>query len=225
MADNIQVTTGSGIAIAGDLISGGAIALYQRVKLIHGIDGVNDGDVASVNPLPVTISEGTITVNTIATITVLNTVSTVIVSNTASTVTVLNTASTVTVLNTASTVTVLNTASTVTVNAITTASTIKVYSVGAATMVSGRTVVPTAGTSVVLTASTTCFRVDLSADLGNANYVVVGDSNVVAATGSQIGLAVIGGNSPISVLVDNLDKIYVDALTNGDAICYTYYAY
>lgn len=52
MADNVSIedVTTPGETIAADEISG---AKYQRVKLIHGADGVNDGDVASVNPLPV----------------------------------------------------------------------------------------------------------------------------------------------------------------------------
>ena len=56
MADDIQVSTGSGIAIGGDLISS---VLYQRVKLIYGADGVNSGDVAANNPFPVVVSSGT----------------------------------------------------------------------------------------------------------------------------------------------------------------------
>ena len=32
---------------------------YQRIKLIHGADGVNDGDVSSVNGLPVSLLTGT----------------------------------------------------------------------------------------------------------------------------------------------------------------------
>jgi hypothetical protein len=51
MADNIAVTPGSGATIAADEI---AAALHQRVKITLGADGVNDGDVASGNPLPVT---------------------------------------------------------------------------------------------------------------------------------------------------------------------------
>ena len=53
MADNVQLNTGVGGAIAAaDEIAG---VQYQRVKIIHGIDGVNDGDVARVNPLPVDV--------------------------------------------------------------------------------------------------------------------------------------------------------------------------
>jgi hypothetical protein len=50
MADNVAVTEGAGTAIGADEISS---VKYQRVKLIHGADGVNAGDVATGNPLPV----------------------------------------------------------------------------------------------------------------------------------------------------------------------------
>jgi hypothetical protein len=53
MADNTQLSPGAG----GDVIGSDDIAgvKYQRVKIIHGADGVNAGDVASGNPLPVTL--------------------------------------------------------------------------------------------------------------------------------------------------------------------------
>lgn len=50
MADNIAVTEGSGKTVATDDISG---IQYQRVKVVLGADGVNDGDVSSSNALPV----------------------------------------------------------------------------------------------------------------------------------------------------------------------------
>ena len=49
MADNVTITPGSGASVAADDIGG---VLYQRVKLIEGADGVNNGDVSSSNPLP-----------------------------------------------------------------------------------------------------------------------------------------------------------------------------
>jgi hypothetical protein len=53
MADNTTLNTGSG----GDVIGSDDISSvkFQRVKLIHGIDGVNDGDVSTINPYPVRI--------------------------------------------------------------------------------------------------------------------------------------------------------------------------
>jgi hypothetical protein len=62
MADDVTINVGSGgDAIAADDISS---VKYQRIKLIHGIDGTNDGDVAATNPLPVsTASNGTQNLN------------------------------------------------------------------------------------------------------------------------------------------------------------------
>lgn len=64
MADNTVLNTGSGgDTIATDDIGG---VKYARSKIVVGADGVNDGDVSSANPLPVT---GTLTtVNTVTTL-------------------------------------------------------------------------------------------------------------------------------------------------------------
>src|SRR6185369_6227742 len=51
MADNVPISAGSGTSIASDDISS---VQYQRVKLIHGADGVNAGDVSTANPFPIT---------------------------------------------------------------------------------------------------------------------------------------------------------------------------
>ena len=62
MADNVTLNTMTG----GDSVGADDILgiKYQRMKLVIGADGVNDGDVASTNPLPVT---GTVTANLSAT--------------------------------------------------------------------------------------------------------------------------------------------------------------
>lgn len=58
MADNTTLNTGTGgDVIATDDISG---VKYQRVKIVQGADGVNDGDVSSSNPLPI---DGTVSVS------------------------------------------------------------------------------------------------------------------------------------------------------------------
>lgn len=51
MADNTTLNAASGTFTAGDDDIGGV--KYQRVKLIHGVDGTNDGDSARGNPFPV----------------------------------------------------------------------------------------------------------------------------------------------------------------------------
>ena len=52
MADNVGYTPGSGATVAADEI---ATVLYQRMKIVHGADGVNDGDVSAANPLPASV--------------------------------------------------------------------------------------------------------------------------------------------------------------------------
>jgi hypothetical protein len=49
VADNVGYTPGTGATIAADEIDG---ALYQRVKMIHGVDGVAH-ETADNNPLPI----------------------------------------------------------------------------------------------------------------------------------------------------------------------------
>ncbi len=76
MADDLNVTPGAGAIIAADSISD---VLYQRIKLVHGADGVYAGDVATANPLPVTLANsGTLsnitTVATVSAVTALGTV-------------------------------------------------------------------------------------------------------------------------------------------------------
>jgi hypothetical protein len=50
MADNVEITPGAGKTIGADEIDA---ILYQRIKLIFGADGVNEGDVSFQNGLPV----------------------------------------------------------------------------------------------------------------------------------------------------------------------------
>jgi len=89
---------------------------------------------------------------------------------------------------------------------------------------SGRKAVSSAGTAERIVASSTpCKYVYLSAALGNTNPVVVGGSGVVAANNTQAGIVLIPGNDPIRVDIDDLNKLYVDAQTNNDAVCYSYF--
>ena len=53
MADNVGITPGTGATAAADDIGG---VLYQRVKVVVGADGVNNGDVSTANPMPVILS-------------------------------------------------------------------------------------------------------------------------------------------------------------------------
>lgn len=55
MADNVAVTAGAGTTLATDDIGG---VHYPRTKIVHGEDGVNEGDVSEANPLPVVLTLG-----------------------------------------------------------------------------------------------------------------------------------------------------------------------
>lgn len=61
MADNTILNAGTGgDTLASDDISG---VKFPRIKLIHGADGTNDGDVSNANPLPVITKANTIDPN------------------------------------------------------------------------------------------------------------------------------------------------------------------
>ncbi len=92
-----------------------------------------------------------------------------------------------------------------------------------ANITSGRKAVATAGTAEqISTTSAPCKEVWLSADTNNADVVVIGDSDVVAAGGSQKGVVLFAGNPPIKLYIDNVNKLYVDAISNGDAVIFNY---
>lgn len=62
MADDVTLNSmAGGSTVATDEIGG---KHHQRIKLIHGNDGVNDGDVSSENPLPTTPAGDTATLAT-----------------------------------------------------------------------------------------------------------------------------------------------------------------
>lgn len=70
MADNTKISyEESGDTIATDDIGG---VKYQRMKIISGADGVNDGDVSATNPLPVTLGAYQNVVNAADNITTVN---------------------------------------------------------------------------------------------------------------------------------------------------------
>ena len=53
LADNVQITQGSGTFVAAEACSGTANALVQRIKLVLGATDTDGGNVSSANPMPV----------------------------------------------------------------------------------------------------------------------------------------------------------------------------
>ena len=92
-----------------------------------------------------------------------------------------------------------------------------------ASITSGRKAVAVAWTrEQVIAVSTPCKEVWLSADTENADVIVIGGVDVVAVGGSQKGVVLFAGNPPIKLYIDNVYKLYVDAISNGDAVLFNY---
>jgi len=80
----------------------------------------------------------------------------------------------------------------------------------------------TAGTRIQLSGTATaCQAVIVTAKLSNTSTVVIGGIGVVASTATQQGTPLLAGDS-VTLWVDNLTDIYLDALTTGEAVVYTY---
>lgn len=87
----------------------------------------------------------------------------------------------------------------------------------------GRKVVASGGTAEALAASTPCVRLTIQAETDNTNNVAVGDSNVVAAAGTERGAILAPGGS-VDIFTDNLAEVYVDAVTSGEGVTFIYYS-
>lgn len=97
-----------------------------------------------------------------------------------------------------------------------------------AALVSGRTAVVAGGTAVPLSATSTPVRsLWIMAATANTNPVVVGGADVVAAVGTRKGVALRSTDPPLRLTaardgVDELSDVYVDAVTNGEAVTWAY---
>jgi len=85
----------------------------------------------------------------------------------------------------------------------------------------GRKVVAAAGTAEVLASDTPCKSVIVCAETNNGGVVVVGGSTVVAALATRQGIPLYPGDT-WTRSINNLSKVYVDALVNGDGVTYDY---
>jgi hypothetical protein len=93
----------------------------------------------------------------------------------------------------------------------------------ATTIGDGRKVVTTAGTSVALATSTSCREVTITALSTNSGTILVGGSTVVAAAGTRRGVPLAAGAS-ITLSIDNLSSIYIDATASSEGVSYLYLA-
>uniref|UniRef100_A0A6H1ZG22 Uncharacterized protein n=1 Tax=viral metagenome TaxID=1070528 RepID=A0A6H1ZG22_9ZZZZ len=87
----------------------------------------------------------------------------------------------------------------------------------------GRKTVTNPGTRVQLsTTSIKCQKVEITALSSNTNAIAVGGSTVVAAAGTERGKILMSQDS-ITLFVDNLNKIYIDAIVAGNGCMFIYY--
>lgn len=82
--------------------------------------------------------------------------------------------------------------------------------------------VTTAATAVqLLSASTPCKWVIVSARPANTGKIVVGRSTVVAAAGSERGIVLAAGQAA-GFAVSNVNLVYIDATVSGEGVAFTY---
>ena len=85
----------------------------------------------------------------------------------------------------------------------------------------GVTTVTTAGTDVVLAASTAAKVLIIQAQTDNTGAIAVGASGVDATVATGTGVLLYAGDS-IVMEIDNLADLFVDATVSGEGVRYTY---
>ena len=86
----------------------------------------------------------------------------------------------------------------------------------------GVKVVTTAGTDVVLAASTPAKIVVIQSQTDNTGLIAVGNAGVDAAEATGTGVILYPGDT-ITVPCDDLSDIYIDATVSGEGVRYTYF--
>lgn len=86
----------------------------------------------------------------------------------------------------------------------------------------GRKVVAAAGTAERLVSENTpCRKVTIMAELDNTDYVVIGDSTVVASLATRRGIPLSAGTS-ITLDIEDLYAVWIDAAVNGEGVTFIY---
>lgn len=85
----------------------------------------------------------------------------------------------------------------------------------------GRIVVAAAGTALAIAASTAAKVVIITAELDNTDTVVIGGATCVAALATRRGTPLNPGDS-VTLLIDNLNDVYIDAIVTGEGASFTY---
>lgn len=202
MADNLTLTSGSGVTVATDEV--GSVH-YQRIKLVDGNLESSGAVGVFTSPLFVNVSNTSATVsimNTSSTVSVLNTLSVVSVLNTGGTVSVLNTGGTVSVLNTSATISVLNTSNTISV--LNTSATISVLNTGGTvSILNTSSTISVLNTLSIISILNTSATISVLNTGGTVSILNTGGTISILNTGGTVSIMNTGGT--ISVL--NTSKI------------------
>jgi hypothetical protein len=84
----------------------------------------------------------------------------------------------------------------------------------------GTKTVTSAGTAVQLSATTiTAIYCIISGKPTNTGYIYIGGSDVLAATGNGVPIAAL---QSVRIDIDDLSKVYIDAVTSTDGVNFTY---
>lgn len=93
-------------------------------------------------------------------------------------------------------------------------STVSVVAVPSSVL-NGSVVVTTGGTAVALAVSTTITSVVVKAKYGNTGTIYIGNATVDSSNGVELQ-----AGDAISIDIDDLAKVYVDASVNGEGVDY-----
>lgn len=96
-------------------------------------------------------------------------------------------------------------------------------------LVNGRAVVPTPGTAVQFGANSVATRtIVITALSTNTNPVSVGGAGVVAAAGARTGMGILPNSDPLVLEYEHgftdIKELWVDAVTAGEGVSFTYSA-
>ena len=223
MADNVNITPGVGATVAADSIAG---VLFQRIKLVLGADGTNDGDVSSALPLPIS---GTITDNAsvryaVGAVGVSTGTGTLFIGVNVDTAVPMKVASdgTVFITGTAAISNVIS-ASGVTIASIATG-TLSSISIPFVSIADGRSIVAADGVATALTAGAVVIMgVRLWALPNNTGTVVWGGSTIIVSSGAQRGAVLYQDQQSDLININSLGKLFINASNSGDGVAYVYF--
>ena len=87
----------------------------------------------------------------------------------------------------------------------------------------GRKTVTSAGTAEALSSTSQRFgTLTICAETDNTNPVTVGSSTVVGALATRQGVPLAAGDCYTLQCQGNLNEVYIDSITNGEGVTYTY---